>query len=543
MDPSEFSEQIEASTSEFNNAHTRELCNNLIASLPGRDKPFPVKEAKHILSLLRKKRHFDLMCQVADALIFNEQNDAQIRRQYGQALIDSKQLTAALSFLMGIVDDSKAPASEKAEAKGIIGRVYKQAYVNLKDAAYFKKQNMLDKAFAAYYDVYQTNPEDFLWHGINAVALLARAKQDKLRMPADFDYRTLAIKIRDAIIEKEDGGFASMWECGTAMEASVALRETKDVTCWAEKYITKKPDAFELTSTLRQLEEIWKITMEDEIGRNLIPLLTAALLKAKGGSVQLSAAGLIELNKTAGDKQLELVFGTEAYKHIEWLVMALDRCKAIGLITKRDGTGIGTGFVINGKSLSSKLDDDWYFLTNSHVITNNDDVVQRFPSERKPLKPDQAHITFQILFEDEPRSFRVAELLWTSPPDDLDATLLKLDKPFYAGKVESYPIRAELPNLDENPRIYTAGHPGGRRLTISIYDNHLIDGNERLFQYRTPTDPGSSGSPVFNGQWELVGLHHAGSWEKQSLSDPTKEHEANEGIRIKAIIESINSQL
>ena len=58
-------------------------------------------------------------------------------------------------------------------------------------------------------------------------------------------------------------------------------------------------------------------------------------------------------------------------------------------------------------------------------------------------------------------------------------------------------------------------------------------------QYRTPTDPGSSGSPVFNDQWELIGLHHAGSSEKESLLDPSEEHEANEGIRISAIMEAL----
>ena len=31
-----------------------------------------------------------------------------------------------------------------------------------------------------------------------------------------------------------------------------------------------------------------------------------------------------------------------------------------------------------------------------------------------------------------------------------------------------------------------------------------------LVQYSTDTEPGSSGSPVFNQDWEIVGLHHRG---------------------------------
>ena len=51
--------------------------------------------------------------------------------------------------------------------------------------------------------------------------------------------------------------------------------------------------------------------------------------------------------------------------------------------------------------------------------------------------------------------------------------------------------------------------------------------------YSADTEPGSSGSPVFNDQWEVVALHHA------SVRAP--EHTEfggvlNEGIRVSAIL-------
>jgi V8-like Glu-specific endopeptidase len=133
----------------------------------------------------------------------------------------------------------------------------------------------------------------------------------------------------------------------------------------------------------------------------------------------------------------------------------------------------------------------------------------------------------------------VKEVVFTSPPNKLDATLLRLKEPFYEGKVEPYQITPDLPEPEEHRRVYIAGHPGGGDLNVSLHDNHLLEYNDELMQYRTPTDPGSSGSPVFNDEWELVGLHHAGSSKKQTLHDPSKEHEANEGIRISAIMKAI----
>jgi endonuclease/exonuclease/phosphatase family metal-dependent hydrolase len=52
---------------------------------------------------------------------------------------------------------------------------------------------------------------------------------------------------------------------------------------------------------------------------------------------------------------------------------------------------------------------------------------------------------------------------------------------------------------------------------------------DKVLRYRTDTEPGSSGSPVFNNDWQLVALHHAGYREDGGTA-------VNEGIRISAIV-------
>ena len=66
-----------------------------------------------------------------------------------------------------------------------------------------------------------------------------------------------------------------------------------------------------------------------------------------------------------------------------------------------------------------------------------------------------------------------------------------------------------------------------------MQDNMVVGLEDNFVYYRTATDPGSSGSPVFNQRWQLVALHHASSSKKQ----------ANEGVRIDVIIKEIKESL
>jgi V8-like Glu-specific endopeptidase len=63
-----------------------------------------------------------------------------------------------------------------------------------------------------------------------------------------------------------------------------------------------------------------------------------------------------------------------------------------------------------------------------------------------------------------------------------------------------------------------------------------VNANRTRVQYRTNTLPGSSGSPCFNIDWQLVALHHSG--------DPADVARAgfNQGIPMAAIVALLKSR-
>ncbi len=89
-------------------------------------------------------------------------------------------------------------------------------------------------------------------------------------------------------------------------------------------------------------------------------------------------------------------------------------------------------------------------------------------------------------------------------------------------------------NIKVKEPVNIIQHPAGRAKEISLQNNFVeyIDGN--VVQYVTSTFNGSSGSPVFNDEWEVVALHHAGG----DISEPTTQRRyfRNEGITIGKIL-------
>ena len=219
-DVSQIVSRLSEYLSSFDWDSAESLCMQLIARLDNAEQSFPAPDAKEILARLRRKRRFRLMALVADALIRSGQASPQVRRQYAQAMIDQGNLTAAEIVLKSLVNEEGTPQGEKAEARGLFGRIYKQLYVNANDPVSPRQQANLKTAFQFYHDVYRGDPKAHLWHGINAVALLARAHADHVPIDDAIDYRKLAHEILDELDQRALD--MTCWDRATAVEAHIA---------------------------------------------------------------------------------------------------------------------------------------------------------------------------------------------------------------------------------------------------------------------------------------------------------------------------------
>jgi V8-like Glu-specific endopeptidase len=78
-------------------------------------------------------------------------------------------------------------------------------------------------------------------------------------------------------------------------------------------------------------------------------------------------------------------------------------------------------------------------------------------------------------------------------------------------------------------------HPRSRRKEVALQDNRFTKIFANVLHYTTDTEPGSSGSPVFNNGWDLLALHHAAG-EKQN-----GQWISNEGIRVDKIVADLRN--
>lgn len=133
-------------------------------------------------------------------------------------------------------------------------------------------------------------------------------------------------------------------------------------------------------------------------------------------------------------------------------------------------------------------------------------------------------------------------------PDELDYALLQVrgnpGQHSMGGKAEpGAPRRGwiELPEKEHDFQpgtpLFIVQHPKGAALKLALDTQAVVGlyGAGRRVRYITSTEPGSSGSPVFDQNWDLVALHHSG--------DPASIMPSyNEGIPITLIAGRLRDQ-
>jgi Trypsin-like peptidase domain/MAP3K TRAFs-binding domain len=532
-DTAQLESKLKRALDAFDWPEAESICSEIIERSRTDPALFPETSAKRLMQSLRRKRRFALMALLAEALLQSGLRTPQIRRQYAQGLIDQGILAAGEMVLQSVIQDAQGIKGEELEARGLTGRIYKQIYVNNNDPKSLRNRANLERALSEYLYVYRLNPQEYLWHGINVVALLKRAERDQVPLSGLPDAPSLARDILATLDERERQATGDLpaYDLATVMESHVALGEHKEATDAALRYIDSiDADAFEIYSTLRQLTEVWQLKDHEPPGNLLLPILTAGHLRKEGATSVLDPKKVMESAASVGAvvTDLEAIFGTDKMVTLKWYKQGLEQCNSVARVEQRNGKGHGTGWLVQAADFFPSR-EGVLLLTNAHVVS---DIPNPFA-----IFPDNCQVNFQAIgqvFEVEDK------VVWTSTYTKFDATFLTLK-----GKPRAEPLRIHkraMQLAEPPPRLYTIGFPGGRDLEISLQDNYLLAVNEGLLHYRTPTEKGSSGSPIFEPEdWRVVGLHHKGSEEMARIDGQPGTYKANEGIAILALQKATQS--
>lgn len=183
-----------------------------------------------------------------------------------------------------------------------------------------------------------------------------------------------------------------------------------------------------------------------------------------------------------------LTAGRDTLVPATWLHIGFTVGQAVVRIRMPGGL-LGSGFF---------LDMD-FLVTNNHVLPTPEDAAV-------------AHIDTHYERDDQPlRTVRLDpdKAFITSKEDDL--TIVALGN--YS--VDNIPARYGKAQPGHYCQIWQ--HPGGGVKKLGVYHNVITYAGDDAVQYLTDTMPGSSGSPVFDEEWNLIAVHRSGGWQKYPM--------------------------
>lgn len=279
-------------------------------------------------------------------------------------------------------------------------------------------------------------------------------------------------------------------------------------------------------------------------------------LKAKGEGAGAASPILVESFSEAGARHessdapqqrvdeimLERVINrTRDFQFTAFLEQALFVANAVCRISTELGGGrksFGTGFMVTPNLL----------LTNHHVLPDTE-TADVSSAEFGYQRNRNGDLTASKIYQLQPGRFYLND-------KSLDFALVAVD---FGDRDETShcvwcPMIRDLGKIITMEHINIIQHPRGEPKQVVIRENRLLDsfdGKDVVLHYEADTEPGSSGSPVFNDQWEVVALHHSGvpridkdgdmlkrdgnKWRKGDDPDDI-DWTANEGIRTSKIV-------
>lgn len=450
---------------------------------------------------LKAARSFDALGLVADAAIASGRG-GRFWAHLVQSHIERGRYATATAVIEQALD-TDLDLDERLRLRGNQGRIRKDRYL-----AHRSGDDLIASVEAYASGVREGG--DLLWLGINAHALAHRARRDGIAIdPLDIaDEQEL---LRQATERSGDDD----WAAATAIEASLLVGNPIPIDTIVHRLGEASP--FVHASLRRQLLEVWGLADDHPAIVTLSEFLLAA-----------GATETIELPNNPGG--FEKLFGSEWPVPIETYRQGIAAAESVAHLLRPGGQGFGTGFLVDGTWLHPDLAGRRVMITNEHVIPSPDNG-DGIPAEAASARFD-AHAIDPIT--------DLRAVFW-SDRKDLDVCILVSDT-LDASELPVLTPTDQLPMAVPGAHVYVVGHPGGRSLCLSIRGNDLLDQDGVRIHYRAPTEPGSSGSPVFDETWRLIGTHHYGKQQLPRLNGQAGTYGANQGTSFAALRRQLAEQ-
>lgn len=240
------------------------------------------------------------------------------------------------------------------------------------------------------------------------------------------------------------------------------------------------------------------------------------------------------------ERFFERVIGNSRdFVYVDFLERARTAARSVARIVTRLSAGrvsYGTGFLVSPRLL----------LTNHHVLGSADEAarsVAEFDFERELDGRTRSISSFAL----RPQEFFLADKA-------LDFALVAVAEAGTRRPLRDFgwcPLFREEGKIVVGEPVNLIQHPKGELKQLTLRENRLLLLRDLHAQYEADTEPGSSGSPVFNNQWEVVALHHAGVPKTNARGEllgidgrPWRNGDdparlawiANEGIRVSRLV-------
>jgi endonuclease G len=200
----------------------------------------------------------------------------------------------------------------------------------------------------------------------------------------------------------------------------------------------------------------------------------------------------------------------------------------------------GTAFLIS----------DWVAVTNQHVIETPEQAAESAIEFRYEFDQDGDERRAEVYDLDPERLFFSDR---RGVETDYAVVAVKARREGVAPGKNRGPLRliAERGKAQNGDPLNLIHHPSGLRKRITVRENRLLSTDEFTLHYSGDTLGGSSGAPVFNDQWEVVGVHFGGKpkldehkrrltaggevWDA-GMSQELIAYEYNVGARVSSLI-------